>query len=184
MKKKIVLASIVALSLALFVAVGGTIAWLFVTSGPIENTFEPSNINVTLVETTGSTYKMIPGTVLPKDPTVTVENDIDCYVFLKLETNNTGSYLDYEIESEWLPLAGHPGFFYRYVPYDAGVKTFSILVGNKVTVKSSVTKDMMTELINGTAPKPQMIFTAAAIQSENMGNVETAWSNLPDDFKA
>lgn len=176
MKKKIVLTSIVALSLALLVAVGVTVAYLFVKTDSVVNTFEPSNIEVTLTETTGTSYKMIPGTTLAKNPTVTVVNDIDCYVFIKVELNNTGSYLEYDIESEWIPLENHTGVYYREVSKDAADKEFNILVNNQVKVSDSVTKEMMTKLINGTEPYPTLTFTAYAVQSDNVANAAEAWA--------
>ena len=50
MKKKILLASIIALSLALLVAVGGTIAYLFTDTQDVVNTFTYGDINITLQE--------------------------------------------------------------------------------------------------------------------------------------
>ncbi|MBQ8258507.1 MAG: hypothetical protein IJY97_03000, partial [Clostridia bacterium] len=81
MKKKILISAIVALSLALLVAVGGTIAWLIDSDGNVVNTFTPSNVDVEVLEhdyvpatntldtskivadnsTDNNDYKMIPG---------------------------------------------------------------------------------------------------------------------------
>ena len=76
MKKKILLASIIALSLALLVAVGGTIAYLFTETNDIVNTFTYGDINIDIKEfgslaTNGdlsfygedANLKMIPGSV-------------------------------------------------------------------------------------------------------------------------
>ena len=185
MKKKIVLASIVALSLALVVAVGVTVAYLFVKTDSVVNTFEPSNIEVTLTETTGTSYKMIPGTTLAKNPTVTVVNDIDCYVFIKVEkTNDPDKYLDYSIitgDTEWKALDGYGDVYYRVVGKDDAIKTFSILTNNQVTVKNSVTKEMMNALYNTdgsfkTASLPELTFTAYAVQSDNVADAAAAWN--------
>ena len=55
------------------VSVGGTLAWLKDATTPVTNTFTVGDVGITLKETTGDEYQMIPGSVLDKDPTVTVE---------------------------------------------------------------------------------------------------------------
>ncbi len=176
MKKKIILISIYVLALALFVAAGSTIAWLVdVSDEPLVNVFAPSNIDVELKETT-TTYKMIPGTPIDKDPTVYVSNDIDCYVFLKVEeTANFGTYMTYDLVDEWLPLEGYSGIYYRVVAagsYNSTVE-FPVIEGNKVYVPNSVTKEDMNALYNAdgtvnTDAQPKLTFTAAAVQKDNL----------------
>lgn len=105
MKKKILLASIVTLSLALLVAVGGSIAWLIAETNEVSNVFKPSNIDITLIETT-TDYKMIPGNAIAKNPKVTVTADIPCYVFVKVDEVNATNYdfdafLEYCIADGW-----------------------------------------------------------------------------------
>ena len=76
MKRKALLISLIALAMALCVFAGATIAYLFVKTNTVTNTFSPSNIGLTLVETTGDTYKMVPGVELSKNPKVTVTSDV------------------------------------------------------------------------------------------------------------
>ena len=123
MKKKILLASIVALSLALLVAVGGTVAWLIDTDGSAVNTFTPSDVDITLTETynvdsnndstTDAWMKqMIPGNVLEKDPKVKVETETNVAIWLYVEITesaNLDSYIAYAIASGWNLLGGTVG---------------------------------------------------------------------------
>lgn len=168
MKKKIVLTSIVALSLALLVAVGVTVAYLFVETNPVENVFTPSNISIELEETERD-YKMIPGITLPKDPKVTVVSDIDCYVFIKVDkTNDPDAYLEYAITSNWVQLKNADNTVvegvYYYKDIVTSITDVSILVDDEVTVKASLTKVEMNDLYsNGSLPK--LTFTAYAIQA-------------------
>ena len=67
--------AMLALVLVIGCAVGGTVAWLTAQTGPVVNTFTYGNINITLSETTGEDYKIIPGVDIEKDPTVTVKKD-------------------------------------------------------------------------------------------------------------
>ncbi len=106
LKKMIAALSVI---LVLLVGVAGTLAYLQVKTGSVQNTFAPSNIDLTLAETateggstTANTYKMIPGVVIKKDPKVTVKADIDCYVFVKVdESANFDTYMTYAIASGW-----------------------------------------------------------------------------------
>ena len=92
MKKRTV-ALLLALTLVLGVAAGGTIAWLFDKTDAITNTFTVGDIGVSLTESE-ETYQLIPGKHYTKNPTVTVTNDFDCYLFVKfVKTNNPETYL-------------------------------------------------------------------------------------------
>lgn len=85
MKKK-TLALFLALTLVLVGVIGGTVAWLTDTTESVVNTFTDSDIDITLEETTGEDYKMVPGYTISKDPQVTVETSSEkCYLFVKLE---------------------------------------------------------------------------------------------------
>ena len=198
MKKKIVLTSIGALSLALLVAVGVTVAYLFVETNPVENVFTPSNISIELEETERD-YKMIPGITLPKDPKVTVVSDIYCYVFIKVDkTNNPDDYLEYAIASDWVQLKNADNTVvegvYYYKDIVTSIKDISILVDDEVTVKASLTKGDMNDLYSNGSPNadafPKLTFTAYAIQAtsgtDSDGKATTfspaeAWAEINKD---
>lgn len=188
MKKKILLASIIALSLALLVAVGGTMAWLFVESTPVTNTFTPSDIAISLVETKGNEFKMIPGNNTLKDPIVTVTADLDCWVFVKVEKiNNPDAYLEYDIDSVWQPVPGYTDVYFTILDTDntqtSGSWNVLDCVGNHgegctgcFNVWDFVNKsDMDTARIYG---NPALKFTAYAIQKDNFASAELAWAEL------
>lgn len=202
MKKKILIASIIALSLALLVAVGGTIAWLIDTDGDVVNTFTPSDISIVITESDNedidtdgkvNSYKMIPGTVLKKDPQVTVTNDIDCYVYVVVaESANFDDFImPYALADGWKLLPNNSMdaktyVIYRMVTADAENKSFNIIDGNTVTVRSDVTKSMMNGLTDA-ALYPRLAFTPYAIQVDNIqdanGNgtaADEAWALASD----
>lgn len=100
MKKKIVaLALVFCLSLA--IGVGGTLAYLTSTTGPVTNTFTVGSVSASLNEAkvdlygnpvkdaarvVENTYKLIPGHTYVKDPTVHIEaGSENCYLFVKVE---------------------------------------------------------------------------------------------------
>ena len=155
---------------------GGTLAWLTATTDPVTNTFTVGDINITLDETT-SDYKMIPGYTIAKDPKVTVKaNSEKCYLFVKV-TENIGitdydfdDYISYTIDSNWLKVDSNPGVYYRIVDSAAVDQDFAVLVGDKVTVKDTVTKEMMNKLGTDTAKYPTLTFQAAAVQYFSTNN--------------
>ena len=107
MKKKS-LALIFSLALIVIGIAGGTLAWLTAKTNTVVNTFTTSDIEITLAESTGDTYKMVPGFTIAKDPKVTVlEGSEKCYLFVKLEKSaNFDAFLSYEIADGWTALDG------------------------------------------------------------------------------
>lgn len=144
MKKK-TLALLVALVLAIGCVIGGTLAWLTAKSDVVTNTFTTSDIKVELKENTGTTYKMIPGYTISKDPTATVlPGSEECYLFVKLDKSaNFDNYMTYEMAEGWMALDGVDGVYYREVKTAHMGTEYSVLKGNQVTVRDTVTKEMM-----------------------------------------
>ena len=94
--KKRTMALLAAVLLVVGVAIGGTLAWLTAKSDTVTNTFTTSDINITLTESTGQEYKMVPGMDIAKNPKVTVATESeDCYLFVKLEKSTDPKFDDY-----------------------------------------------------------------------------------------
>ena len=178
MKKGLII--VAAMILAVCLGVGGTLAYLFVKTNTVTNTFTPSDITLELKETE-RTYQMIPGVEMPKDPKVTASGDIDFYVFVKVDkVNNPDTYLDYSIittgEKGWKVLETGADYvvYYQEVAANATFKDVSILTGDNVTTKAGITKEQMNAIGNN---EPQLIFTAYAIQKAGF-TPATAWTEL------
>lgn len=182
MKKKS-LALFLALALVLVGAIGGTLAWLTDSSDKVVNTFTGSDIDITLTETKKD-FKMVPGYTISKDPKVTVEAGSEkCYLFVKLEKSaNFDSFLTYEIADGWTALSGADGVYYRTVDASNADQGFAVLKDDQVTVKDSVTKEMMNGLTEAANNYPTLTVTAYASQF-NKNATETftaaqAWTNI------
>lgn len=189
MKKK-TLALFLALALVLGGVIGGTMAWLTDKTPEIVNTFTDSDIDITLTESTGTEYKMVPGYTISKDPKVTVlKGSEKCYLFVKLEkSENFDSFLTYEIATGWTALndadsdgIADDGVYYRTVEASDADQEFEVLANNQVTVKGEgVTKEMMNALTEQTYPK--LTVTAYASQFNKTAtesfDVNTAWTNI------
>ena len=186
MKKKS-LALVLALALMVVGAVGGTLAWLTAKSDVVTNTFTTSDIKVELTETTGPEYKMIPGYTIHKDPEAKVlAGSEDCFLFVKLdESDNFGTFLTYTMADGWTELTGDgitDKVYYRTVEGNQIGTPYSVLKGNQVTVKGTVTKADMEGLNKAGATKPTLAITAYASQLYQRDGVkfsaEKAWENI------
>lgn len=182
------------------VGIGGSLAWLLDETETVTNTFTTSDINIKLDEAPlkendpfsldhtvervdhVDDYKMVPGMVLPKDPTVTViGGSEDCWLFIEVEENikfKEGAksypfeeYILYDIDqANWEPLDGEENVYYCYAMDVNSNRQIKVLGytddenkefhPNKILVDEDVTKEMM-EALDGS---PTLTFTAYAAQ--------------------
>lgn len=162
---------ILAVVLIVGISVGGTLAWLTDTTGPVTNTFTTSDIDITLAESENLDLKMVPGFDITKDPKVTVKSGSeDCYLFVKLDkSRNYDSFLTLTVADGWTQLTEDKDgktitdlIYYREVSAISSDKQFSVLKDDKVTVKETVTKLAMNAL--DTTTYPTLTVTAYASQ--------------------
>ena len=184
MKKKS-LALVLALAMIVVCVVGGTLAWLIDKTDPVKNTFTTSDIDITLAETTGTSYQMIPGYTIAKDPKVTVLADSEkCYLFVKVaESDNFDTFMTYEMAAGWTQGDGTnipSNVYYRVVDTADMGTAYSVLANDQVTVKDTVTKAMLNGLTEAT--QPTLTFTAYACQYNNSNGTNfsaiEAWNNV------
>ena len=175
MKKKLTV-SLAVLALVACMAAGATLAWLTAKTSSVTNTFTYGDINIELKETTGESYKMVPGNTIKKDPKVTVKaNSEECWLFVKVEkSTNFDEFMEYSIASGWTALDGENGVYYRVVASSTSDTVFDVLSGNSVTVKTTVTKERFNGLTSTTMPT--LTFTAYACQKDNVSTAADAWN--------
>ena len=158
--------ALLALVLVIGCVAGGTVAWLVAKTDTVVNTFTYGNINIDLTETTGTNYKVIPGTVIEKDPKVTVKAGSEaCYLFVKVEKVGMFTGMSYEIADDWTELES--GVYYRQVGSVTADTSFEIIKNNKITVSETLTKE------NIPTANPTLKITAYAVQQENIA--DAAW---------
>lgn len=180
MKKK-VLALVLAMVLVVVGVAAGTLAWLTAKSDTVTNTFTTSDIKVKLEETKNN-FKMIPGYDIQKDPKATVlAGSEECFLFVKLEKSaNFDDFMTYEMADGWTLVDGQTNVYSRkVVTADIGT-AYSVLKGDKVTVKGEVTKATMEGLSANTLPT--LTITAYASQLHKDAATEftaaEAWANV------
>ena len=172
MKRKS-LTILIAVVLVVVCAIGGTLAWLTAQTQEVTNTFTVGNIDITLTETgaidtdndefvDSKSYSMVPGTVLDKDPKITVAGGSEkCYLFVKVDKSTTlDTYIAYTIDSGWKNVPNADGVYYQIVNKNAGNRDFGVLANDTVTVKNTVTKDNMDYLNTDEAIQPTVSFKA------------------------
>ena len=177
-KKNILITGLViTLAGTMFVG-GGTLASLQSSTGDVVNEFNANQVTVELTETTGGNYEIIPGTSQTKDPTVTVDNSIDAYVFVRVN-DTTDGLVTYEIESGWTLLDGYTNVYYREVTADAANKEFAVLEGNTVSYDASLENKDMLDAGGNLKEGLALTFAASAIQKDGFTTALDAWKQIP-----
>lgn len=181
-------AALLAAVLIVGCAIGGTVAWLVDNTAPVVNTFTYGDINIELTETPRASYKIVPGNNIPKDPMVTVKaNSEACWLFVKVEEANWPSFtetdgttrkVNYAIADGWTAGTGTGtggngvpvGVYYREVGATTSETSYSVLLGDKITVSGTLTKGE----VNSVTATPTLTFTAYAVQQANGDSTFTA----------
>ena len=138
MKKGLIL--VLAMVMVVCISISATLAYLFVATTPVENTFEYGDINITLDESKDLDLKMIPGKDITKDPKVTVLiNSEACWLFVMIEkSTNFDNFMEYTVATGWTQGDGTnvpANVYYREVPAMTANTEVEVLDRNKVHVK-------------------------------------------------
>ena len=170
--------AMLALVLVIGCAVGGTVAWLVSSTNAVVNTFTYGDISITLGETTGNDYKIIPGVNIDKDPTVTVKKDSEaCWLFVKVEEEGTfvADKVTYSIPDGWMQGDGTKipaNVYYRAVDAVTNDTDFAVLKDNKIYVSEELSKSDIQSI----SDQPKLTFTAYAVQKDGIDDAATAWT--------
>lgn len=178
---KRILLTVCMMAMIAAVSIGGTLAWLTDKTSEVKNVFTPTNIDIELNETK-SDFVMIPGRVIDKDPTITINGESESlWLFVKVEeSENYDDFLTYAMADVWTQVTGTENVFYYKVSSPKDVPSVAVLKDNKVTVNTGVTKAMMDELYDDSSKYPELTITAYAIQTEYLGTDDAAkaWEML------
>lgn len=170
--------AMLALVLVIGCAVGGTVAWLVSSTNAVVNTFTYGDINITLTETTGNDYKIIPGVNIDKDPKVTVKKDSEaCWLFVEVKEEGTfvANKVTYSIDGGWTKGDGTKipaDVYYRAVDAVKADTDFAVLKDNKIYVSEELSKSDIKSI----TAQPKLTFTAYAVQKDGIVDADTAWT--------
>ena len=169
-----------ALVLVIGCAVGGTVAWLVSSTNAVVNTFTFGAINITLSETTGENYKIIPGKDISKDPKVTVKKDSEaCWLFVEVKEEGTfvADKVTYSIADGWTKGDGTKipaNVYYRAVDAVNADTDFPVLQDDKIHVSEDLTKSDIQSITT----QPKLTFTAYAVQKDGINTAADAWAKV------
>ena len=175
--------AMLAVTLLIGCAIGGTVAWLTAKTDPVVNTFTYGDIDIELNETKPANReaKIIPGVDIEKDPKVTVKaNSEACWLFVKVQESGTfvANEVTYSIDTGWTELTGVTGVdnvYYREVNAVTADTSFDVIKDNKVYVKDTLTKEDIKSIMTN----PTLTFTAYAVQKDGIADAATAWAKVP-----
>lgn len=156
--------------------VGVTMAFIASSSSPVINTFTVGNIALSLTETTGTDYQLIPGTVVNKDPKLTVKAGSDtCWLFFRMTASQElAACATYAAAEGWTLLSGSESVYYRQVDRTDVDIAFPLLQSNQVRIKATLTEEQLAAL----QASPTLSFTGYAIQNYGIATAEDAWQQL------
>lgn len=174
-KKNIAITGVAVSLAAVMLVGGGTFAYLKGETDPITNSFRTNQVQVSLEETTGNEYNIIPGTTQRKDPKVTVNNTVDAYVFVEV-ADATEGLVRYAIADGWMPLDGVPNVYYRFVSAAQDVKEFSVLANDEVRYSKALENHDMTDGSGYLKRDINLTFNAVAIQAEPFADAKEAYN--------
>ena len=171
--KKRFLSTAIAGTLAAAILVGGgTFAYLKDKTEKVKNTFKAQSVTVELTETTGGTYKILPGQTVSKNPKVTPKVEVDSYLFVKVD-DKAKDTVKYDIAEGWEKLTLNDSedvVYYREVTAEDNIPEggFSVLKNDQVTFNS--------ELENNEGDDTTLAFTAYVIQKAGFTSPAEAYA--------
>lgn len=193
MKKKGLMIAF-ALIMALGVGAGATLAYLFVKTDPVVNTFSYGDINIELKEheykdgaLTGvevdanNTYKVIPGVTEDKDPFVRVLSGSEkCYIYVTVQNSvklNDGTVVATVniADTDWVEVATSGDIkLYRYMGdkaddgvVDASTETKTLQVFTEVTYDAeNILKDNIAQVDNDTITVVAYAYQATNVERD------------------
>lgn len=178
MKKK-VLVSAGALALAVGVTAAGTLAWLQDNTDTVTNTFtwsDGNNITLTLDETSGTKYTIIPGETQAKDPTLHLTTETESYVYVLINNELGDAVTMNELDQNWTKMEnanlpeGMTGDLYYWT---AGATT----TNPDMSVFDTITYSSELDSESGAALNGKTItITGYAVQASAGTDAATAWA--------
>lgn len=162
--------------LILIAGMGATMAYLVASSKPVRNTFTVGYVQLSLTETTGDIYQMIPGTSRVKDPVLTVNAGSEaCWLFFKIEKSpEFDNYVTFSVADGWQALEGYSGIYYRTVNKVDTNTAFPLLQDNQVHIKDALTEQLLAALPGS----PNLTFTGYAVQRDGIATAQLAWKQM------
>ena len=173
------------------IGTGWTVAWLTSETKSARNVFTVGSVQIQLSETWNTdtdgdgapdSWKgiLVPGTVLNKNPMVTVPQDCeDSWIFVQLQESEwpwespQDSKISYALEEGWNYLPNHKNICFREIDREDSARTFHVLREDRIVVAENLTKQELASV-----GQPKLTITAYAIQRAGFDSPEDAWMQI------
>lgn len=175
--KKNIFTTGLAVTLAAAMTIGGTFAYLQSQTEDVVNNFQANKVLVSLVETTGSQYNIIPGTSQDKDPKVTVDATVSSYVYVEVN-DATNGLVTYELAEGWTLLDGYDNVYYREAAGSGTAQEFEVLKDNRVSYDAALENSDMLNADSGLKKDFTLSFKAYAIQKDGFVDAAAAYIRI------
>lgn len=172
--------------------IGGTMAWMYVKTEPVSNTFTYGDIDLSLEETdtqidgdnnrNTNTYVFTEtegdedgDNAIAKDPTVVIGGGSEnCWIFVKIEESaNFSDFFTYEVADGWTTLP-ESGVYFREAAASSEAQSFYVLECNAVYAKGALSQSALDALDEDSYPT--LDFRAYAIQKDSsIADAAAAW---------
>ena len=172
--------------------IGGTMAWMYVKTEPVNNTFIYGDIDLKLTETdtqidnddnrntNAYIFAETEGdgdgeNAIAKDPAVIIGGGSEnCWIFVEIEESaNFSEFFTYELADGWTALPD-AGVYFREVTASAEAQSFYILAANAVYAKGALTQSALDSLDEDSYPT--LSFKAYAVQKDSsIEDAAAAW---------
>lgn len=109
------------------------------------------NADGSIKKTTANNYKVMPGVIIPKDPTITIKNksEIPAYLFIEV-VGDCSDYFTYELDAIWKEVEGatglHDGTVYVY--QSGGEGTTGTILGSVASNTYNIIKNQQLKANN------------------------------------
>jgi len=177
-KSKVIILTIVSFVI-LGTITGGTYAWLSDRTPILSSNFTYGDIKISINDNDAN-YKILPSAKIKKETIITVlKQSEDCWLFAEInKSENFEDFMIYELEENWLPLEGYQNVYYQEVSKKNENQEFNMIKNNFITVKSDITKQMLSDL-DKDKNYPTFTVTAYAVQRnseiEDLSTASKAW---------
>lgn len=199
MKKGFIL--ILAMVMAVCIGIGATLAYLFVETDPVVNTFAYGDIDIELKEhefkngaltstevTANNTYKVIPGVTEEKDPFVRVKSGSEkCYVYVtvknsvKLDNGTVVASVNIN-DTDWKVVAVNGDTtLYRYKEVvDASAEAKTLQVFTQVSYDATkILKDNVAQVSGDTITVVAYAYQATNVEQSAADAAVKSMANFP-----
>ena len=167
---------VLSLLMIICITVGGTLAYLSVQTGPVVNTFSPSQVSCNVVEEYENSTK--------KSIQVENKSDIKAFIRVKLVTyrvNNSGQHIGgvavdpvFECGEGWFKASGYYYYKYPVEPHNSSNDDLTEnLLGKEISLSGNYT--------DADGGKQLIEVMAEAIQAQPSNAVTQVWSIQVDD---